>query len=182
MILRAERISTVNLLHPIANAASALLMLVLFHTLAFAQAPVVGVNDPETLFTSADPKLQANKQVVLHIIRDLLEANHWDEADKYLTKEYIQHNPNVQSGRDPVLKFFGSRPSKPIPAKMTTRIVAVIAEGDLVAVAFPRELPDPTHPGKTYTTTWFDLWRIKDGKADEHWDGATIYVPPAAAR
>ena len=24
--------------------------------------------------------------------------------------------------------------------------------------------------GDAYTTTWFDMWRIADGKADEHWD------------
>ena len=150
----------------------------LLHCSLPAQAPVVGVADPAALFTSPDPKLNANKQVVLHIVRDLLEANHWSEADKYLTAEYIQHNPNVQSGRDPVVKFFGSRPAKPIPDPMATKIVAVVAEGDLVVVAYPRELPDPRNPGKTYTTTWFDMWRIKDGKADEHWDGATLFVPP----
>ncbi len=33
---------------------------------------------------------------------------------------------------------------------------------------------DPKNPGKTYTTTWFDMWRFVDGKADEHWDGATL--------
>ena len=82
------------------------------------QAPVTGVADPESLFTDRDPKLHANKQVVLHIVRDLLECNHWDEADKWLTPEYIQHNPLVASGRDPVVKFFGSRPKKPIPEKM----------------------------------------------------------------
>ena len=42
--------------------------------------PVTGVADPESLFTSPAPKLHANKQVVLHIVRDLLEANHWDGA------------------------------------------------------------------------------------------------------
>jgi predicted SnoaL-like aldol condensation-catalyzing enzyme len=31
---------------------------------------------------------------------------------------------------------------------------------------------------KTYSTTWFDTWRFVDGKADEHWDPATI-APPA---
>src|SRR5262247_4683636 len=82
---------------------------------AIAQAPVVGSPDPESLFTSPDPKLHANKQVVLHIMRDLLEAGHWDDAPKYLTKEYIQHNPNVASGLDPVMKFFSGRPSSPIP-------------------------------------------------------------------
>jgi len=147
-----------------------------------AQAPVTGVADPESLFTSPDPKLHANKQVVLHIVRDLLEANHWELADKYLTKEYIQHNPNVASGLDPVLKFFGSRASTPIPDRRSwkTKVVSVTAERDLVVVAFARENRDPRDPSQTYTTTWFDMWRIKDGKADEHWDPATIAAPRAA--
>ena len=137
-----------------------------------AQAPVTGGPDPESLFTDSNPKLHANKQVALHIVRDLLECNHWDEADKWLTPEYVQHNPNVVSGRDPVVRFFGSRPKKPIPEKMQTKVVAVIAEGDLVLVAFPREYKDPKDASKTYTTTWFDMWRINQGKAAEHWDGA----------
>src|SRR5881398_3723033 len=84
--------------------------------------PVTGVANPESLFTDANPKLHANKQVALHIVRDLLECNHWDEADKWLTPEYVQHNPNVVSGRDPVVRFFGSRPKKPIPDKMQTKV------------------------------------------------------------
>ena len=147
---------------------------------AAAQEPVVAAADPEALFTSPDPKLHANKQVALHIMRDLLEANHWELADTYLTAEYHQHNPNVASGRDGVVKYFtATRKPTPIPAKMKTKIVAVIAEGDLVIVATPRELTDPRNPSKRYTTTWFDMWRIKDGKADEHWDGATIAPAPA---
>jgi len=146
----------------------------------FAQAPVVGASNPEKLFTSSDKKLHANKQVVLHIVRDLLEAGHWKDAPKYLSKRYIQHNPNVASGLDPVMKFFGNMPSKPIPKpnQWKTKVVSVTAEGDLVTVATVRELPHPTEKGKTYTTTWFDMWRIKDGKADEHWDGATIFARP----
>src|SRR6184192_145025 len=109
---------------------------------AFAQEPVTGSSDPESLFTSPDPKLNANKQVVLHIMRDLLEAGHWDDAPKYLTKEYIQHNPNVASGLEPVLKFFAGRESRPIPDRNSwrTKVVAVTAEGDLVVVAIVREL------------------------------------------
>jgi predicted SnoaL-like aldol condensation-catalyzing enzyme len=33
-----------------------------------------------------------------------------------------------------------------------------------------------------YSTTWFDTWRFVDGKADEHWDPATINVPAAPAK
>jgi predicted SnoaL-like aldol condensation-catalyzing enzyme len=150
-----------------------------------AQEPVTGVADPQALFTSPDPKLHANKQVVLHIVRDLLEAGHWSEAPKYLTQRYIQHNPNVASGLAPVMKFFSGMPSRPIPERNNwrTKVVAVVAEADLVVVATVRELPRRREQGKTYTTTWFDMWRIKDGKADEHWDGATINAtPPASGR
>src|SRR5437867_13084876 len=104
---------------------------------AMAQAPVRGVAEPESLFTSADPTLHANKQVVLHIVRDLLEANHWELADRYLTKEYIQHNPNVASGIDPVMKFFGSRTLSSILDRRgwKTQVVLVMEERDLVVVA-----------------------------------------------
>jgi predicted SnoaL-like aldol condensation-catalyzing enzyme len=146
-----------------------------------AQEPVVGSKDPESLFTSKDPKLNANKQVVMHIMRDLLEAGHWDEAPKYLSPRYLQHNPNVASGLQPVLAYFAGRPSKPIPDKNSwaTQVVSVVAEGDYVTVAVARSLPDPRDPTKMYTTTWFDMWRIMDGKADEHWDYGTIAAPAA---
>jgi predicted SnoaL-like aldol condensation-catalyzing enzyme len=140
-----------------------------------AQEPVLGVADPEALFHSPDPKLNANKQVAYAIFRDLLEANHWELADKYLTERYIQHNPNAASGRAGVVAFFTQvmkvQP-KPIEKRLKSKIVSVTAEGDLVSVAWPREYKDPKNPSKTYTTTWFDMWRIKDGKADEHWDSA----------
>ena len=127
----------------------------------------------KALFHSNDPRLDTNKQAAYHIVRDLLEAGHWELADKYLTERYIQHNPNAASGRDGVVKYFTEvRKVKPvpIPAKMKTEVVAVVAEGDLVVVAYVRALKDAT-------TTWFDMWRFKDGKADEHWDPATRTGP-----
>ena len=160
-----------------------LAVLLSWSALAKAQEPVVAVANPESLFTSPDPKLNINKQATLHIMRDLLEATHWDEAGKYLTAAYIQHKPHVASGLDGVVKYFtAARKPSPIPDKMKTKIVSVVAEGDLVIVATPREFTNPKDPSKKYTTTWFDMWRFKDGKADEHWDGATIAAPaPGAA-
>src|SRR5215469_846942 len=145
-----------------------------------AQDPVVGSRDPESLFTSKDLKLNTNKQAAMHIMRDLLEAGHWDEAPKWLTEKYIQHNPAFASGRETVMKAFGGRGNpRPIPDKNSwrTKVVSVVAEGDYVTVAVVRELPDPREPGKTYTSTWFDMWRFVDGKADEHWDYGTINPP-----
>lgn len=140
-----------------------------------AQEAVVKAPDVEALFTSPDPKLNANKQVTYKIIRDLLEAGHWDKADQYLTERYIQHNPNAASGRDGVVRFFTEVlkvEKKPIPDKISSPVAFVTAEGDLVTVGFVHEVKDPKDPAKTYTTTWFDTWRFVDGKADEHWDSA----------
>jgi hypothetical protein len=44
-------------------------------------------------------------------------------------------------------------------------------------VIIPRTYKHPV-TGADYTSTWFDTWRVVDGKADEHWDPDTI-APPA---
>jgi predicted SnoaL-like aldol condensation-catalyzing enzyme len=147
----------------------------------FAQEPVVGAKDPEALFKSSDPKLNTNKQAALHISRELLECGQWDRAAEWLTPAYHQHNPNAQTGRDAVVYFFTKvlkQSRKDNCPPLTGQYVAVIAEGDYVTVMTPRTHKDPRDPSKTYYTTWFDTWRFVDGKADEHWDGATLFVPP----
>lgn len=147
-----------------------------FTGIAKAQEAVVAAPDAAALFTSTDPKLHANKQVVYRIIRELLEANHWDKADELLSERYLQHNPNVASGRAPVIAFFTQvlkKQKTPLPARIAAPVAFVTAEGDLVTVGFVRTEKDPKDPAKTYTTTWYDTWRIVDGKADEHWDSAT---------
>ena len=149
---------------------------------SFAQEPVVGVKDPESLFVDKDPVKHRNKQAALRIMRELLQCNQWDRAGEWLTQRYIQHNPNAASGLAGVVAFFTQVmkvkrvDSCPV---LTTPIVAVMADGDYVTVMLPRTYPDPRKPGATYTTTWFDTWRFVDGKADEHWDPDTIRVPAA---
>ncbi|HTW76103.1 MAG TPA: nuclear transport factor 2 family protein [Steroidobacteraceae bacterium] len=143
---------------------------------ARAQEPVVGAADPDALFHSRNPRLNANMQVAYHIEKDLLEAGHWELADRYLSARYLQHNPNVISGLAPVVRYFTQTlkvQPKPIPEKIGIPVVAVLAQGDLVIVVTPRTYKDPRDPARTYTTTWFDMWRIRNGKADEHWDCAT---------
>jgi predicted SnoaL-like aldol condensation-catalyzing enzyme len=144
---------------------------------AFGQERVVGAADSDALFHSSDPALNANKQVAWHIVKDILEAGSAEAVEKYLTVRYLQHNPNIPSGRDELKKMLGTRKPKPVAGKLAARVVSVVAEGDIVVVATVHELPDPKHPGKTYTTTHFDMWRMKDGKADEHWDEAPLGPP-----
>ena len=149
-----------------------------------AQEPVVGRAD-ESMFTDADPVLHRNKQATLHIMRELLQCGQWDRAGEWLTQAYHQHNPNAESGLDGVVTFFTQVMKQPRVAdcnKLTTEITAVMAEDDLVTVLWPRSYKDPRNPGQCYTTTWFDTWRFVNGKADEHWDPATIAPPPSPER
>lgn len=148
---------------------------------AVAQEAVVAAQNADQLFTSLDPKLNANKQVVYRIMRDLLDAGQWDKASELLSNEYVQHNPNAKSGRDAVVYYFTrvlKVQPRPIPEKLTMKIVAVMAEGDLVTVLYPRTVRDAAAPGGSYSTTWFDTWRIKDGRAVEHWDPALMNEAP----
>jgi len=156
----------------------------------FAQQsePVVGVKDPESLFKSSDAKLNRNKQAALHIERELLQCGQWERAGEWLTDAYHQHNPNADTGLKAVVYFF----TQVLKVKrtdncgpLTAKVVAVMAEGDYVTVlTATAETDNPNAPGKKYNTSWFDTWRFVDGKADEHWDPATIAPrpPPAPAK
>jgi len=151
----------------------------------YAQEPVVGVKDPESLFKDKNPTLNKNKQATLHIMRELLQCGQWDRAGEWLTPAYHQHNPNAASGLEGVITFFTKvlkvKRTDSCP-KLTTEVVAVMADGDYVTVLTPRKYPDPRTPGKEYYTSWFDTWRFVNGKADEHWDPATITPPAPPAR
>jgi predicted SnoaL-like aldol condensation-catalyzing enzyme len=144
--------------------------------------PVVAAPNPDALFTSKDPKLNRNKQAAYHIEKELLQCNEWTRAGEWLTDRYIQHNPFAASGLKGVINYFvnvAKRKPTPTCDKLTVPVVAVMAEGDYVTVLTVRTLPIPGDPDKkTYTTTWFDTWRFVDGKADEHWDPATLPGAP----
>src|SRR2546422_11593842 len=94
-----------------------------------AQEAVVGASDPEALFHSNDPTLNRNKQIAYHIVKDLLEAGHWELADKYLTERYIQHNPNAASGRNgvEVLHRGPEGDARANPDRKSTRLNSVTA-------------------------------------------------------
>ena len=148
--------------------------------------PVVGHPDPESLFTSRDRTLNRNKQAALHIQRELLKCHEWARASEWLTDKYIQHNPVAASGLAGVVHYFvdiaKQQPLNPCPALSASdpnAVVAVIAEGDYVTILTRRAVAYADKPSESYTTTWFDTWRFVDGKADEHWDPATLPAGPA---
>ena len=99
------------------------------------------------LIKSDDPQLAANKRLVFDFWREVLQARKMDSAIRYMAEDYIQHNPNVPTGRKAFMDLF--RQVKPEPVKPEIdNLVSMVAEGDLVVLAFKSEFPDPKHPGK----------------------------------
>ena len=123
------------------------LLAVLLSTLAFAahaQVPVTPNPDQESMLRSADPQLAKNKRFVYDFWREVFEAAHMDLAPGYMAEGYIQHNPRVPTGRQAFIDFFTKvRKPAPIDARVKAPLVAMMAEGDLVVMAFAREHPEP---------------------------------------
>lgn len=140
---------------------------------AAAQVAVVAQPDHAALLASNDARLAANKRFVYDFWREVFEGGHMELADKYMAESYIQHNPNVATGRAAFIEVFSKRVKpQPIEAKVKAPLVAIVADGDLVVLSFVKEGVDPKDATKKFTTTWFDMFRLESGKIAEHWDPA----------
>lgn len=127
----------------------------------------------KAMLYSADPALAKNKKIVYDFWRTVLEGGHLELAPQYMLETYIQHNPNVPTGRQGFLDFFGKfAKARPIVDTIQGPLISIVAEGDRVVLAFKAVHKDPKDPSKNYTTTSFEMLRIENGKVAEHWDSA----------
>jgi predicted SnoaL-like aldol condensation-catalyzing enzyme len=136
---------------------------------AWAGLPVQPAADQKLLLQSTDARLAANKLLVYNFARVVLAGHHLDQAATFLREDYIQHNPNVETGLKGFLYFFsklGGGP-RPIPDQVDG-LVSIQAEGDTVTFSFVNGGTDSQ--GQKFSTTWFDMFRVQDGKIAEHWD------------
>jgi predicted SnoaL-like aldol condensation-catalyzing enzyme len=135
--------------------------------------PVTGVEGPaqEALLRSSDPALAANKRLVHAAWRTAVEHGFGAMAQRYVTGGYLEHNANA----GPLPRAFMARPGE---VALDGPLVAMVAQGDLVVLAQALEHPHPVREGQSYTTTWFDMFRIEGGKIAEHWDAAPMVGAP----
>lgn len=106
----------------------------------------------------------ANKKLVVDFFTLLLVDKKPQEAfDKYVAKQYIQHNPVADDGWTDAINFlngwFAQNP------KSVIQIKRVIADGDLVAVHHHMR----TSP-EVRGLAAVDIFRVENGKVVEHWD------------
>src|SRR6185369_674119 len=101
-----------------------------------AQIPPVAAPDQLALLKSSDPKLAANNKLVFDMYRAIVQGGHTEMAEQYFTPGYIQHNPNVVSGRDALVKYIKqTRPAVPLKPLLDFPVISVMAEGDMVTIA-----------------------------------------------
>ena len=113
--------------------------------------------------------------------KDILQYGHLELAEEVMAPGYIQHNPNVPTGRDAFVEFF-SRFAQPEPIMDAWKDEPelILTSGDLVFYMMRRFSDDPASPGTAYKWNWFDMVRVDDGLVQEHWDMATKGQTPAS--
>ena len=107
--------------------------------------------------------LEENKKNVVAFYKMAYEGNPRDAVDRFVGDQYIQHNPDVEDGKEGFIKYF-ERMSEEYPEK-SIEFVRVVGEGDLVALHTHQ-----TWPGNDEYVT-MDFFRFdENGKIVEHWD------------
>lgn len=110
-----------------------------------------------------DSKLENNKNNAIAFYKMAFEGDPRKAVELYVGDEYIQHNPLVGDGKEPLIEYFESM-TKEYPEK-SIEFVRVVSEGDLVAVHTHQ-----TWPGEVEYVT-MDFFRFdENGKVVEHWD------------
>ncbi|SMC31467.1 nuclear transport factor 2 family protein [Chryseobacterium sp. YR221] len=127
------------------------------------------MTDGTTTITDPD-KTEANKVLARSFVEDILVNGKMDKLTHYIDGEnYTQHNPQIGDGLSGLGKALEYMASQGITMQYDT-IHLVLGEGNFVLTA-----SEGKFGGKH--TSFYDLFRIENGKIVEHWD--TIEEIPA---
>jgi predicted SnoaL-like aldol condensation-catalyzing enzyme len=115
-------------------------------------------------------KTDDNKTLVRSFVNDILVNGKMEKLAGYFDGDnYIQHNPNISDGLSGLGAALQAMAKQGITMKYT-RVHKVLGEGNFVLAVSEGEFA-----GKP--TSFYDLFRVENGKIAEHWD--TIEnIPP----
>lgn len=108
-------------------------------------------------------KTETNRLIVKNFLYDVMQGKNPQKTPDYFDGDkYLQHNTAIAdglSGLGAALEALG----KAGIAMIYDKVHQVLAQGDMVLA-----VSEGTFGGKP--TSYYDLWRVENGKIAEHWD------------
>lgn len=108
-------------------------------------------------------KTEANRKLVENFLYDVMQGNDLAKTPDYFEGDtYIQHNAGIADGLSGLNAALGALAQQGIQMIYTT-VHQVLAQGNFVLA-----VSEGTFGGAP--TSYYDLWRVENGKIAEHWD------------
>lgn len=108
-------------------------------------------------------KTEENRQLVRDFLYDVMQGNHSEKTPEYFDGDtYIQHNTGIADGLSGLGAALAAMAKQNIQMIYTT-VHQVLAQGNYVLA-----VSEGTFGGAP--TSYYDLWRVENGKIAEHWD------------
>lgn len=108
-------------------------------------------------------KTEINRKVVKNFLYDVMQGNNSAKTPDYFEGDtYIQHNTGIADGLSGLGTALASLAEQGIQMIYTT-VHQVLAQGNFVLA-----VSEGTFGGTP--TSYYDLWRVENGKIIEHWD------------
>jgi len=115
-------------------------------------------------------KSQENKRLVKNFVTDILVKGDMKKLSVYFEGDnYLQHNPNIGDGLSGLERAFEAMSNQGISMEYT-KVHKVLGEGNFILVVSEGALADQP-------TSYYDLFRVENGKIAEHWDTIET-IPP----
>jgi predicted SnoaL-like aldol condensation-catalyzing enzyme len=130
--------------------------------------------DGPTEVEDAD-KTQANKSLVAEFVDTVLVKGQFDQLGKYISDTtYLQHNSDIADGLEGLGEAVAAMASQGIEMIYKTNH-KVLGEGNFVLTISEGSLGPQS-------VSFYDLFRVSDGKIVEHWDVIEPLVPVSEAK
>lgn len=108
-------------------------------------------------------KTEENREIVKNFLHDVMMGKAPEKTPNYFDNgKYIQHNTGIADGLDGLGAALAALAEQGIQM-IYDKVHQVLAQGDMVLA-----VSEGTFGGAP--TSYYDLWRVENGKIAEHWD------------